>query len=336
MDRVFNNNVNFRANLLLTGKKELLKKNQIQKLSQQVQSIGKKDDIVNVNIVSDIIDWAEVNKNNQPKKFLSGYKMYVETTIDGFEKQDLSAADTQQRFWEGHFQPFNVLSDWISSVKNGEKFDNKKINISPEIYNSGNKNWDSWASIETPDIVPNTITKGKGFFNSPAYKAITGKKDTSLSAVFNDNLANNSHRIDIETLKQNISDLKRGKNIKAPVMDFSKGIVHPEAEDIDSTKYIFIDGLQTQFPQIEELADLIIRMKVPENVREKRFINRSMQFGTSPEQSTKDLKASNEYMEKLIPFNPDSADVEINGRYDKDNLFELLRILFKKNDLPAN
>ena len=328
MDRISNNNVNFRANLLITGKKELLKKNQIQKLSQQVQSIGRKGDIVNVNIASDIIDWAEVNKNNRPKKFLSGYKMFVETTMDGFEKQDLSTADTQQRFWEGNYKPFNVLSDWILAVKNGEKFDRKKINISPEIYNSENKNWDNWASIETPDIIPNTITKKKGFLNSPAYKAIVEKKDTSLAAVFNDNLANNSHRIDIETLKQNISDLKQGIDIKAPTIDFAKGIVYPESEEINSTKYIFIDGLQTQFPQIEELADLIIRMKVPEKVREERFINRAMQFGTSSEQSAKDLKASNEYMDKLIPFNPNSADVEINGRYDKDNLFALLKNLF--------
>jgi len=329
MDRALNNNVNFSANLLISGKKELLSKNQIRELKSLVSDIGKKDDIVELNLASDIFDWAEVNKENCPKKFLSGYKMFVETTIDGLEKQDLSVANTQQKFWQDGFMPFKVFSDWLNIVKKGEKFDNKKINTFPGIYNSQNKNWDSWASIVTPDEIPNTITKKKGFFNSPVYKAIAGKKDKSLAAVFNDNLANNSHRIDIETLENNISDLKSRKDIKAPIMDFAKGIVYPEAEDIKSSKYIFIDGLQTQFPEVEKLADLVIRMKVPENVREERFINRSMQFGTSSEQSSKDLKASNEYMEKLIPFNPDSADVEINGRYDKNSLFELLSQLFK-------
>lgn len=329
MDRLANNNVNFTANLFVSGKKELLNKNQIKELKSLVKDIGKKDDIIELNLASDIFDWAEVNKDNCPKKFMSGYKMFVETTINGLEKQDLSAANTQQQFWQEGNMPFKVFSDWINTIKNGEKFDTKKINTSPEIYHSQNNNWDSWASIETPDELPNEITKKKGFFNSPVYKAITGKKDTSLASVFNDNLANNSHRIDIDTLEKNISDLKSGKDIKAPTLDFSKGIVYPESEEIKSTKYIFIDGLQTQFPQVEELADFIIRMKVPENVREQRFINRSMQFGTSSEQSSKDLKASNEYMEKLIPFNPDSADVEINGRYDKDNLFELLSKLFK-------
>ena len=328
MDRVLSNNINFTANLLVSGKKELLNKNQIKELKSLVSDIGKKDDIVELNIVSDIFDWAEVNKNNCPKKFLSGYKMFAETTIGGLEKQDLSVANTQQNFWQEGYMPFNVVSEWLNTIKKGEKFDNKRINTLPEIYNSQNKNWDSWASIETPDEIPNTVTKKKGFFNSPVYKAITGKKDKSLASVFNDNLANNSHRIDIETLEKNISDLKSGKDIKAPTLDFSKGIVHPESEEIKSSKYIFIDGLQTQFPQVEELADLVIRMKVPENVREERFINRSMQFGTSSEQSSKDLKASNEYMEKLIPFNPDSADVEINGRYDKDKLFKLLAKLF--------
>ena len=329
MDRVLNNNVNFSANLLISGKKELLNNTQIKELKSLVSDIGEKDDIIELNLVSDIIDWAEVNKKNQPKMFLSGYKMFVETTMKGFERQDLSAADTQQRFWESGNLPFKIFKNWIETVKKGEKFDNKEINISPEKYNSQNKNWDNWASIETPDEVPNTVTKKKGFFNSPAYKAIINKKDTSLAAVFNDNIANNSHRIDIETLRQNISDLKSGKDIKAPVLDFSKGIVHPESEEVKSSKYIFIDGLQTQFPQVEKLADLVVRMKVPENIREERFVNRSMQFGTSSEQSAKDLKASNEYMEKLIPFNPDSADVEINGRYDKDNLFEFLAQLFK-------
>ena len=329
MDRVLNDNVNFSANLLISGKKELLNNTQIKELKSLVSDIGEKDDIIELNLVSDIIDWAEVNKKNQPKMFLSGYKMFVETTMKGFERQDLSAADTQQRFWESGNLPFKIFKNWIETVKKGEKFDNKEINISPEKYNSQNKNWDNWASIETPDEVPNTVTKKKGFFNSPAYKAIINKKDTSLAAVFNDNIANNSHRIDIETLRQNISDLKSGKDIKAPVLDFSKGIVHPESEEVKSSKYIFIDGLQTQFPQVEKLADLVVRMKVPENIREERFVNRSMQFGTSSEQSAKDLKASNEYMEKLIPFNPDSADVEINGRYDKDNLFEFLAQLFK-------
>ncbi|MBR6099248.1 hypothetical protein IKP85_05820 [bacterium] len=324
------NNTVFSANILISGKQELLKPKQILELTEKIKTLGEKNDIVEFTLGSDIIDWVEVNKHNNPKKFLSGYKMSVETTIKKVEDRDLSVADTQQRFWE-HYEelsPFGVLKSWINSVKEKYSFDNKNININPTIYKSKNDEWYNWASILTPDIIPNNISAKKNFFNSPFYKAYTGKKDTSLEAVFKDNLANNSHRINVEQLETDIADLKSGTDIFAPVLDFVKGITHPKAEKVEASKYIFIDGLQTQFPEIENLADLIIRMQIPENVRTERFISRASQLGTAKEQSQKDLAASNEYMKKLIPFNPNSADVVINGRYNKEYLYKMLQYLF--------
>lgn len=324
------NSINFSANLLVSDKNNLLDSSQIKVLTDMVKPIGEEDDIIEFNLGSDIIDWAEVNDKQRPKKFLSGYKMSVETTVDGIKNTDLSVADTQQNFWERYSElaPFEVLKDWINSIKDNADFDNKKNNLNPDIYNSSNNNWDNRASIETPDEVINDISARPNFFNSPFFRAFTDMPDTSLAAVFNDNLSKGSHRINIQQLRMDIERLKSGQDIKAPVLDFESGIVYPQTEEVKSTPFIFVDGLQTQFPEIEGLADVIIRMEVPEEERTASFIKRASQMGVSEEQSRKDLNASNKYMKELIPLNPDTPDVVINGRYDKDDLFELLRTMF--------
>ena len=66
---------NFSANLVIYGNKSLLLDNQVSILKEMLQPLGEKDDIVELNIASDIIDWVEVNNQNHPKKFLSGYKI---------------------------------------------------------------------------------------------------------------------------------------------------------------------------------------------------------------------------------------------------------------------
>lgn len=147
---------NFSANLLISGNKSLLSDEEISTLSKRIEPLGKKDDSVELNIGSDIIDWFEINSQNRPKKVLSGYKMSVKTSISGVKDRDLSTADIQQRFWENYseFSPFGVVGNWIDSIKNKTKFNLKSININPSLYNANNSEWINCAALKTPDSKP--------------------------------------------------------------------------------------------------------------------------------------------------------------------------------------
>lgn len=150
---------NFSANLSISGNKSLLSAEQILSLTKMVEPLGKKDDVVELNIGSDIIDWVEINSQNRPKKVLSGYKMSVKTSILGVEDRDLSTAGIQQRFWDnyGELSPFGVVKSWINSVKKKSKFNLKRININPVLYNFSNSEWFNWASFKTPDSPPQRL-----------------------------------------------------------------------------------------------------------------------------------------------------------------------------------
>lgn len=149
----------FSANLLISGNKSLLSEEEISTLTKMVKPLGKKDDFVELNIGSDIIDWFEINSQNHPKKVLSGYKMTVKTSISGVKDRDLSTADIQQRFWENYTElsPFGVVSSWINSIKKKTKFNLKSININPSLYNFHNLEWTNSVALKTPDSKPQKL-----------------------------------------------------------------------------------------------------------------------------------------------------------------------------------
>ena len=151
----------FSAKLSISGKHELLTTKQVAELTKMVKQWGRVDDTVDINIGSDIIDMAEVNGNDIPQRFLSGYKMYVRTTIPGVKNKDISVADAQQHFWENFaaLSPFSVIKSWIQSAEENNIFDIKKINVKPKLYRSSNDSWYNGAKF----IVPDKKKNQKGF-----------------------------------------------------------------------------------------------------------------------------------------------------------------------------
>lgn len=326
LNNLNNTNPSFKANLILSGEK-LLKNHEVAELETLTSKIGTPDDIVEINFKSGILDWYENNQHGKITKILSGFKMVIESTLANFEKTDCSVAKTQQDFWYGYseFSPFARAKKWLETAIKGSSSDSE-YNIRPEIYNTENCKWENNAKIEIFEAPRKT--PAKTFYNSPFYKAICEHKEIGLDKIFQENLANDNHRINLKQLRTDISELKNGKDVMTPVIDFSTGIVHPKSEEIKSSKYVFIEGLQTQFPEIENLADMVIRLEVPAKTRKQTFIQRATQNGVKTEQAEKDLEASNEYMEKLIPLNPNSADIVINGRYAKEDLIQILKSIF--------
>ena len=145
-------NPNFKANILISGEKELLKQKQIVELSEMIKSFGNNNDIIEFNIGSKIIDTVEINKQNQPQRFLSGYKLFVKSTVKGINDIDLSTAKTQQDFFENYdeLSPFSVIKSWIKTVKENTLFNKNVINLNPNLYNASNNNWYNNATFVVP------------------------------------------------------------------------------------------------------------------------------------------------------------------------------------------
>ncbi len=135
----------FTANILISGQKGLLNSKQISELASIVRPLGKKNDIIEFNLRSNVMDMVEVDEKHRPKKFLSGFKMFVKTTIHGVHDTDLSVAKKQQEFWERYedLSPFGVIKSWINSVKKDISFDIKEINDKPRLYNASNVRWNN-------------------------------------------------------------------------------------------------------------------------------------------------------------------------------------------------
>lgn len=161
------NKTKFSANLRILGKKELLKPEQISDLVEYAQSLGQKNDVIEVNIGSKILDTYEKTNDGNVSKILSGYKMSVKDTFTNLKNFDLSTADTQQKFWNNYneISPYGVIKKWLSSVKNNTKFNPKKININPKLYNAKNNDWVDKASF----VVPKKKT-GNSKFKIDIYK----------------------------------------------------------------------------------------------------------------------------------------------------------------------
>lgn len=210
-------NPNFSANLIISGNQLLLSDKQITQLSQMIKPLGEKDDVVEVNISSDIIDWVEINSLNHPKKFLSGYKMCVNTSIKGTENQDLSTADIQQRFWDNYaeFSPFGVLKSWVQSVKKKSIFNVKKININPSLYNLSNEGWFNGVSIKTPDTPPVKmkvdLDKCQNILDIKIYGGIGYKQ------ILHDAGKENSATISAESIIESLELGEKEENLRAKI-----------------------------------------------------------------------------------------------------------------------
>ncbi len=175
------NNITFKANLIISDKNKLLTQEEISKLKHDAKKLGTPDDIIHIDIASEIMDTFEVNEINNPKKILSGYKLQIESTINNFEQIDASVAKTQQTFWENFYavKPFAVLENIFKNFQTPENITTiqKAINDNPEIYNAKNTKWINNTSIQTPDITPPLVTRY--FENSPMYKALS-RMDSEL------------------------------------------------------------------------------------------------------------------------------------------------------------
>lgn len=164
----------FKAEVAISDKNGLLNSVDIENIKEAAKITGQPDDLISIDLNSEIIDSVEINRDKSPKKFLTGYKLKFETTLKGAESFDASVSKTQQCFWEkfGQYNPAQVIQSIINAVSDATKLQalRQDINDNPEIYNSLNENWQKNASIETPDIESSAVLYY--LHNSPFYKAM--------------------------------------------------------------------------------------------------------------------------------------------------------------------
>ena len=175
----------FTSELLVSGRKDLLTDEDISNLSKICKDIGKKDDIIEVNFSSDVFDFSEVNDKNRPTKFLSGYKLQINSTIDDYLNKDASVAKTQQNFYYGieQYKPYTVIKNILNRIKHSADCNEylSTVNDNPKLYNLKNNKWfpNSMLEVEEKPIRPLT----RHIFNSPVNKAILNRNNPNKITV---------------------------------------------------------------------------------------------------------------------------------------------------------
>lgn len=178
----YRDKASFQANLIINNN-NLLTDSQVSELSNYCRNIGENSDIIDINLSPEIIDSIEITREGQVQKFLSGYKLNIETTIANSENIDISVAKSQQGFFQDfeRLNPFSVIRKVLENITNPQSIKTLKnsVNDNPAVYNANNKDWNNKAHIVVPDKIKRPVAKH--FYNSPFFKVMT--EDTPVRRI---------------------------------------------------------------------------------------------------------------------------------------------------------
>jgi len=220
----------FTSQLLISNSSALLTKEEISKLQKQCKTIGKSNDIIEINLLSDIFDSSEMINKEKPTKFLSGYKLKIDTTIDNFSSIDASVAKSQQAFFNAYAElnPYTVIETILTKIKLSENLQEylASINDNPSLYNTKNENWHQDAKIDVPEPTMKPVTRH--FFNSPFYKAVTEQDSTKRKKV-----------LIIDVFNTKGMALRNSRNIDEPHGNFVQAVLEQllGEKDIDVERF---------------------------------------------------------------------------------------------------
>ena len=116
-----------------------------------------------------------------------------------------------------------------------------------------------------------------------------------------DNLLENGYDIDspqsfqLETLKNDLTDLSEGLDIKAPMyLPNGTGVSVPSALDISSEKIVVVEGIATMYEDVKDLFDVKIYVEADNDIRKERFMKRAL---TERNQSLEKAERHWDYLE---------------------------------------
>lgn|SRR5574344_69009 len=135
-----------------------------------------------------------------------------------------------------------------------------------------------------------------------------------------DALRDNGYDVDspesfqLELLKEDLTLLSNGENIKAPeYLINGTGLSVPKAIPITSQKFILVEGMAAMYKDIKELFDVKIYIDIDHKIQKKWFMERASKRNQSEENALKHWEYVNIAAEKYIRPSMQDADIIING-----------------------
>lgn len=151
-----------------------------------------------------------------------------------------------------------------------------------------------------------------------------------------DNLRDNGYDVDapasfqLATLKEDLTLLSRGINIKAPIyLPNGTGVSMPNAQEVVSRKIIVVEGIATMYEEVQDIFDIKIYVETENDIRRSRFITRACEErNQSVENALKHWDYITSAGEKYVkPFRAE-ADLVLEGNADLNYFSEILEYIY--------
>jgi len=150
-----------------------------------------------------------------------------------------------------------------------------------------------------------------------------------------DNLRDSGYDVDapdnfqLETLKEDLTDLSMGLDIKAPMyLPNGTGISVPHAKEVLSRKIIVVEGIATMYDNVQDIFDIKIYVEADNELRKNRFMTRALsERNQSEDNAVKHWNYITNAGEKYVKPFKSQADLILNGNVDLQYFAEILKYI---------
>lgn len=149
-----------------------------------------------------------------------------------------------------------------------------------------------------------------------------------------DNLRDNGYDVDspesfqLELLKEHLTKLSNGENIKAPeYLINGTGVSVPESIEISAEKLIIVEGMAATYKGIRDLFDIKVYVDIDEKTQKKWFLERAQKRQQSHENALKHFQYVSIAADKYIRPSKSEADIVINGAASLDYFSQIIEYM---------
>lgn len=149
-----------------------------------------------------------------------------------------------------------------------------------------------------------------------------------------DALRDNGYDVDspenfqLELLKEDLTKLSDGENIKAPeYLINGTGISVPASIPISSEKFILVEGMAAMYKDIKDLFDVKIYIDIDPKIQKKWFMERASKRNQSEENAIKHWDYVCKAAEKYIKPSKSEADIIINGASSLEYFSQIIEFI---------
>ncbi len=132
----------------------------------------------------------------------------------------------------------------------------------------------------------------------------------------------------LDLLKEDLINLSRGYDIKSPeYLVNGTGISVPKQIPIKSNKIIVVEGMSSMYGDLADIFDIKIYVEIPDDIREKRFMQRAVLRNQDPENAKRHWNYVKDAGKKYVKSMRDKCEIVASGECDLNYFEDILEYL---------